>query len=53
MKRKASILLTMLLCFGLLWKSIKPAEAAQVPLTSLTFDFPGPVKGLALVQVME
>ncbi|NBK93441.1 vancomycin resistance protein [bacterium 1XD21-13] len=38
MKRKASILITMLLCFCLLWGSIKPAEAAQMPLTSLTFD---------------
>lgn len=37
MKRKISILIAVILCFCMLWSGT-PAEAAQTPLTSLTFD---------------
>lgn len=38
MKRNISILISMILCFSLLWTSRTPVSAAEVPLTSLTFD---------------
>lgn len=38
MKHKASILISMILCSCLLWISRTPVSAAEVPLTSLTFD---------------
>lgn len=38
MKHKASIFISMILCSCLLWISRTPASAAEVPLTSLTFD---------------
>ncbi len=38
MKQKISILIAVILCFCMLWKNGTPAEAAQTPLTSLTFD---------------
>lgn len=38
MKRKIGILISLTLCFCLLWKSGAHVKADQVPLTSLTFD---------------
>ncbi len=38
MKRKTRLLLALLLCFCIIRGGITAAEAAQTPLTSLTFD---------------
>lgn len=38
MKRKISIFLSMILCFCMIWGIAPSVEAAQAPLTSLTFD---------------
>lgn len=38
MKQKISIFISMILCLCMLWGSMPSVEAAQTPLTSLTFD---------------
>lgn len=38
MKRKTGIFISMILCFCMLWGTVPSVEAAQAPLTSLTFD---------------